>query len=192
MALKSIAIDDSACETRSAVAVTAGDLCAIPPATRPQRKVYRYSVSLSHYQDVFSCSSFQLTRRQAHSSKQNEPTTTRSDATSCHLSNHYVPCAIPPLAGACVDVCPHFPLQTFQNCALGGGAESNVKFEREIFENDARTRPAPLSALDPPHPLPVCTSPLALRRLGTFFFGDGGLSTTITFSCDLWCTNAPI
>ena len=192
MALKSIAIDDSACETRSTVAVTAGHLCAIPLANRPQRKLYRYSLSLSHYQDVFSCRGFLLSRRALKRTSQHEPTKRKSvGATRAH-SIHTTDCALLPLACACVGVFHHFSLQTFQNCALGGEAESSVNFEREFFENDARTRPAPLSALGPHHPPPVRTSPLALRRLGTCFFGDGGLSSTINVSVCLWCTNAPI
>ena len=192
MALKSIAIDDSACETRSAVAVTAGNLCAIPPATRPQRKLYRYSLSLSCYGDLFSCSSFQLTRRPVKSSSQNEATKRTSATTALYVAIHTVHCALLPLAGPCVDVCPHFPWQTFQNCALGGEAESNVNFHTQFFENDAHARQTPLSSLDPYHPPRVRTFARSLRRLGTCFFGRSSSSSTITFSWDLWCTNAPI
>ena len=108
MALKSIAIDDSACETRSTVAVTAGNLCAIPLANRPQRKLDRYSLSLSHYKDVFSCREFQVSRRSLERTSQHEPTTTNQPESSCRSSIHTMHCALLPLAGACVDVCYDF------------------------------------------------------------------------------------
>ena len=192
MALKSIAIDDSACETRSAVAVTAGDLCAIPPATRPQRKLYRYSLSLSCYGDLFSCSSFQLTRRPVKRSSQNEATKRRNVSTTRHVSIHDVHRTTPPLDDASVDVCHHFSWETFQICALGGEAESNVNFHTQFFENDAHARQTPLSSLDPYHPPRVRTFARSLRRLCTCFFWRSSSSSTITFSWDLWCTNAPI